>query len=183
MPDATVLEAEAIDFGLRLFLAASLLHQTGEEDMTDEQLAELEALAEKATEGPWRYRPNKFDDWGVVRAPSEYFVLQAKAGRHLTDEEVADHFARKTDPYAANALFAVASRTAMPSLIAEVRRLRALVADRAAVVEECAVAAELAELPAHFQWGDDAMEQFNFGKKRAAIAIRALATPQEKDHG
>lgn len=32
--------------------------------------------------------------------------------------------------------------------------------------------AERARLPRHFQWGRDAMEQFNFGKERAAKAIR-----------
>ncbi len=43
------------------------------------------------------------------------------------------------------------------------------------LIEECAKIAELAELPEGFQWGDDATEQFNFGKKRCADAIRALS--------
>ena len=38
-------------------------------------------------------------------------------------------------------------------------------------------AARDAELPAGYQWGRDAMEQFNFGKKRAALAIEALSPP------
>jgi hypothetical protein len=35
----------------------------------------------------------------------------------------------------------------------------------------CAQAAKDARLPKGYQWGHDAMEQFNFGKERAALAI------------
>lgn len=45
---------------------------------------------------------------------------------------------------------------------------------RAKAFEEAAVAAENATLPSHFQWGYDATEQFTFGKKCAAAAIRRL---------
>lgn len=38
--------------------------------------------------------------------------------------------------------------------------------------EACAIAADRAELPPRYQWGEDAMEQFDFGKERAAVAIR-----------
>lgn len=41
-------------------------------------------------------------------------------------------------------------------------------------VEDAAEAALNAQLPNGYQWGEDAMEQFNFGKQRAADAIRAL---------
>lgn len=41
----------------------------------------------------------------------------------------------------------------------------------------CAQAAERAVLPDHYQWGHDAMEQFDFGKERAAAAIRARKRP------
>jgi len=41
--------------------------------------------------------------------------------------------------------------------------------------EEAAVAAEHAALPEGYQWGDDAMEAFEMGKRQAAKAIRALA--------
>lgn len=40
--------------------------------------------------------------------------------------------------------------------------------------ERCARAAESAKLPRRYQWGHDAMEQFNFGKDRAAATIRRL---------
>lgn len=45
---------------------------------------------------------------------------------------------------------------------------------RAAERERCAEAALSAQLPTHYIWGRDAMGQFEFGKKRAAGAIRAL---------
>jgi hypothetical protein len=40
--------------------------------------------------------------------------------------------------------------------------------------EKAATAAEAATLPDGFQWGREAMESFNFGKKRASLAIRNL---------
>lgn len=41
-------------------------------------------------------------------------------------------------------------------------------------IERCAQAAENATLPDGYIWGRDALEQFDFGKERAAEAIRAL---------
>lgn len=40
--------------------------------------------------------------------------------------------------------------------------------------ERCAKVALAAKLPPHYQWGRDAMEQFEFGKKRAADAIMGV---------
>jgi hypothetical protein len=48
---------------------------------------------------------------------------------------------------------------------------------RAAVTEALKLAAEVglaAKLPDYYQWGHDAMEQFEVGKEYAADAIRAL---------
>lgn len=45
---------------------------------------------------------------------------------------------------------------------------RALQSER----EQCARRAMSARLPRGYEWGHDAMEQFNFGKERAAKAIR-----------
>lgn len=49
---------------------------------------------------------------------------------------------------------------------------------------EDAKLARNAKLPRGYQWGHDAMEQFNFGKERAALAIekkRRDDTPQERE--
>lgn len=52
-----------------------------------------------------------------------------------------------------------------------------VLAQVAAEREACAQVAESAALPEHYQWGHDAMEQFDFGKERAAEDIRARSTP------
>lgn len=45
---------------------------------------------------------------------------------------------------------------------------------RARILQEAKVAAESAQLESGMQWGTDAMEQFNYGKRRAAAAIEDL---------
>lgn len=68
--------------------------------------------------------------------------------------------------------------TELRALVAEIDRLRAASPSpwrgMESVLEEAARACEGAQLPDHFRWGRDAMEQFNFGKKRCAEAVRAL---------
>lgn len=54
-----------------------------------------------------------------------------------------------------------------------------LASARAKERERCALAAIDATLPTHYQWGRDALEQFVFGKKRAAGAIRALTDEEQ----
>ena len=54
----------------------------------------------------------------------------------------------------------------------EIRQAEA--AARRKALEAAESAARDATLPERYQWGDDAMEQFNFGKQRAAEAIRVL---------
>lgn len=85
--------------------------------ITDEQLAEWEALAEGATEGPWHV-----DDvlgWSIDGASGQY--VAEVSGRH--------------DP---NAEFIAASREAVPALVAEVRRLREGIARLADEYDEAA---------------------------------------------
>lgn len=55
----------------------------------------------KFTPGPWQYRPNRFDDWGTVRA-GEDFICQAKHP-HYAEEVLAEHRRLETDPWEANA--------------------------------------------------------------------------------
>lgn len=65
-------------------------------------LAELRAIAEKATPGPWLYRPDELSDWGWVRSENRGLFLQA---RHPSSEvELADHRIRGTDPWANDAI-------------------------------------------------------------------------------
>lgn len=52
------------------------------------------------------------------------------------------------------------------ALRAENERLRGALDNAASIAEN-------ATLPDGFRWGRDAMESFNFGRKRAALAVRA----------
>ena len=55
----------------------------------------------KHTPGPWVYRPNKDDNWGVVRSADGLPVAQACVGRWSKDFDT--HRTNKTDPGEANA--------------------------------------------------------------------------------
>lgn len=48
-------------------------------------------------------------------------------------------------------------------------------------IEIVVKAAENASLPDHYRWGEDAMEAFNFGKTRAALAVRETLATEEKN--
>jgi hypothetical protein len=96
-----------------------------------ETLNRLAELQKDATKGPWLYRPNKYDDWGVVKegnnsiGPDQgYFVAKAGYGGHITQEIEHDHRLNKTDPYGPNALFiAQSGSTDFAALAAYVERL------------------------------------------------------------
>lgn len=47
--------------------------------------------------------------------------------------------------------------------------------------EKAVAAAMNAPLPDNYQWGEDAMEAFNFGKTCAANAVDAALSPKESD--
>lgn len=54
------------------------------------------------TPGPWSYRSQPHDDWGVVRAGRNW-ICQAKDPRRIDDEALAEHRRSKTDPWEGNA--------------------------------------------------------------------------------
>ena len=53
------------------------------------------------TPGPWAYRPDEYDDWGIVRA-GRYVICQAR-DPNVPYEALQDYREAKTDPYEANA--------------------------------------------------------------------------------
>ncbi len=77
------------------------------ETMTDERLAELERLADAATPGPWEPLTPASGKWVCSLAPGA--IGMAWRRNHTND-----------------AAFVAAARTAIPELIAEVRRHKAL---------------------------------------------------------
>lgn len=65
------------------------------------------------TPGPWKYRPQEYDDWGWVRATAadgeSWLVAMARSGDYTTEEQLDEHRRNKTDPYEANARLIAAS--------------------------------------------------------------------------
>lgn len=83
--------------------------------MTEDRLADLERLHQQATPGPWEWRKPNRNNLGAI----EPFVCSF--GVNGTYDGIAGE-----TPTSADADFICESRTALPELIAEVRRLRGL---------------------------------------------------------
>lgn len=99
--------------------------------MTDEELAEIEARAAKATPGPWVVAPWDGDE-GNVRltvtvGPDAGGWMVADGDWHGPGDAPHDR--------EANAAFMAAARADVPALLAEVRRLQGVVAEQAKALE------------------------------------------------
>jgi hypothetical protein len=95
--------------------------------MTPEQIAMMVADREAGTPGPWLYRPDQYDDWGVVK--SGCFVLcQVRDPLALDKDILSEHRVSGTDPWTANAR-RIARVPEMEAVIiaqaAEIARLKA----------------------------------------------------------
>lgn len=86
--------------------------------ITRERLNELRALAEKATDGPWRviHQKDEFNEAYWI-GPEEYFSI-AEVRNGADDEEYGG-----TETEVANATFIAASRAAAPDLIETIEAL------------------------------------------------------------
>jgi len=69
------------------------------------------------TPGPWAYRPEQFDDWGVVRA-GRYWICQAKDPERLDEDLLNECRRAKTDPWEANARLIAAAPDLLEALVA-----------------------------------------------------------------
>jgi hypothetical protein len=89
---------------------------------------QLREAGEKATPGAWAYRPDKYDDWGVVKSaptPTEHFpegircvLAQVRDNRFLDEEVLNAHRRAGTDPWQANARLIVLLRNNLDTIIA-----------------------------------------------------------------
>jgi hypothetical protein len=70
----------------------------------------------KATPGPWRYRPDEYDDWGIVKGSDNFVICQARV--RASEEELSTHRKNGTDPFAANAHLIAAAPTLYQALSA-----------------------------------------------------------------
>lgn len=84
------------------------------------------------TPGPWAYRPDVLDDWGIVRAPVTEqgrflggIICQARDPEALDALTLASHREKKTDPWEANARLIAAAPELLEALEETWRVLRA----------------------------------------------------------
>src|SRR5574343_560425 len=120
------------------------------EAMTDRN--ELERLLAAATEGPWEYRPDEFDEWGVVKSPPREVgnyepplilrtvLAQMRDDRRLDEDTLNEHRRAGTDPWEANARLVVFLRNNAQhylSLMDEVERLRGVMREYFAAKDVC----------------------------------------------
>jgi hypothetical protein len=88
-------------------------------NITDADLSELQRLSNAAAPGPWEVDHTKSD-------VESYAVVHAGGTVCLESEEQPGDFDQDLrDMIAADFAFIAAARTAVPALVAEVRRLRA----------------------------------------------------------
>ena len=96
--------------------------------MDNQKLSErLSALAEKATKGPWAYRPDEYDDWGIIKgAPHRpegfeydlrFHLAQFRDPDALGEAILAEHRRTGTDPWRWNAELVVELVNALPTII------------------------------------------------------------------
>ncbi|AIT81253.1 hypothetical protein [Novosphingobium pentaromativorans] len=72
------------------------------------------------TKGPWEYRNQPHDDWGIVRA-GRYLICQARSPEVYTDEQLSAHRRAGTDPWEANARL-ISAAPELLALLAEADR-------------------------------------------------------------
>lgn len=95
---------------------------------TDEEIEALEAGLDGLSPGPWSYRPNEFDDWGMVRTADGSILANARAGDVERESEEYKSRCRREgrDPYSAvGEHIARCSPETVRSLIARLRAAEA----------------------------------------------------------
>lgn len=85
-------------------------------------------MANKYTPGPWEYRPDKYDDWGVVKSPAQEvgnydpplflrgFIAQVRDPNVDDAEALNEHRCAGTDPWEANARLVAAAPELLDAL-------------------------------------------------------------------
>lgn len=88
--------------------------------ITEQELDEMQEICEAATEGPWCYDEMHWEITTPQRKDG-YWLIVSEARQTPDQEYHVDQFGHSYD---ANFAFIAHSRSDMPRLIAEVRRLR-----------------------------------------------------------
>lgn len=105
-------------------------------EITEDRLAELERLASEATAGPWEAIEGEWvkEHFQVIDVPTGCDIIDTHNSGCASDPRPDDVFFSPE-----NSRFIAASRTAVPDLVAEVRRLQA---DNAALRRQLTAACE-----------------------------------------
>lgn len=64
----------------------------------------------------WRYRPDKYDDWGVVKGGDRFVICQARDHRYCSDEYLNECRRDGVDPWEANARLIAAAPDMLAAL-------------------------------------------------------------------
>ena len=70
--------------------------------LSPEAVAQMVADREAGTPGPWAYRPDKYDDWGTVKA-GRFVLCRVRDPDALGEAILALHRDKGTDPWEVNA--------------------------------------------------------------------------------
>lgn len=93
--------------------------------VSPQDIAEMRARVNAATEGPWAYRTHEIDDWGVIRTTatkSRRVVATARAGG---SSGLDPHRQAGDDPCRSNGEFIAHARSDMPRLLDAIEALTA----------------------------------------------------------
>lgn len=132
--------------------------------------ARVEEMDKAAMPGPWLYRPNEFDDWGVVRAPmpvdTTWVVAHVRDPRTVNESDLNEHRRNRTDPWGDSAMFVAYARALLPAFA----RAAALLAEALAEILE-------GTRPDYSDTSmlNDRSEKINHGHAALASAARLVA--------
>lgn len=91
------------------------------------EVERVRALYAAATEEPWAYRPDEYDDWGIVNSPRKpvegfeegqrCWLTQFRHPEALDEEALNSHRRAKTDPWQGDAKLVTFLRNSVPATL------------------------------------------------------------------